>query len=102
MTHINENKSHLIMHVNSITDVTSVIIFGGTGTRLWPLLHSGFTKRFKVSSGTTNLFRLANGLATKDISVGDMSIVMGKLHRCLERIILHGLKEPIGVNDDML
>jgi len=44
--------------MNSIA-VQSVILCGGSGTRLWPLSRAGFPKQFLCLSGTDSLFQQA-------------------------------------------
>ena len=51
-------------------EVQQVILFGGSGTRLWPLSRAGFPKQFLVLSGSTSLFHQAvervNGLGASE------------------------------------
>jgi mannose-1-phosphate guanylyltransferase/mannose-6-phosphate isomerase len=74
--------------------VNSVILCGGSGTRLWPLSRAGFPKQFLVLSGTTSLFQQAihrvNGLLAADISLGNSIVVSNEEHRFL---ILDQLRE---------
>lgn len=35
-----------------VQKITTVILCGGSGTRLWPLSRAGFTKQFLVLSGS--------------------------------------------------
>ncbi len=69
----------------SKTNVTPVILCGGSGTRLWPLSRAGFPKQFLVLSGKTSLFQQAvervNTIACDDISVGETFVVTGEEHR---------------------
>lgn len=42
-----------------MTNVFSIILCGGSGTRLWPLSRSGFPKQFLSLSGRETLFQRA-------------------------------------------
>jgi mannose-1-phosphate guanylyltransferase/mannose-6-phosphate isomerase len=65
-----------------MTQVTPVILCGGSGTRLWPLSRSGFPKQFLVLSGdgsSQSLFQQAieriNAIAKANIQLGATLIV---------------------------
>jgi mannose-1-phosphate guanylyltransferase/mannose-6-phosphate isomerase len=73
-----------------MTQVTPVILCGGSGTRLWPLSRSGFPKQFLVLSGDDSgqsLFQQAveriNAVATPQIHLGKFLIVTNEEHRFL-------------------
>jgi mannose-1-phosphate guanylyltransferase/mannose-6-phosphate isomerase len=40
-----------------MTHVTPVIFCGGSGTRLWPLSHTGLPKQFLCLTGNKSLFQ---------------------------------------------
>ena len=73
-----------------MTTVLSVILCGGSGTRLWPLSRSGFPKQFLVLSGDgsqKSLFQQAieriQTIATPQIELGKTVIVTNEEHRFL-------------------
>ena len=73
-----------------MTQVTPVILCGGSGTRLWPLSRSGFPKQFLVLSGDDSgqsLFQQAvariNAIATPQLHLGRVLIVTNEEHRFL-------------------
>ncbi|MGV0982119.1 MAG: mannose-1-phosphate guanylyltransferase/mannose-6-phosphate isomerase [Polynucleobacter sp.] len=73
-----------------MTQVTPVILCGGSGTRLWPLSRSGFPKQFLVLSGDDSgqsLFQQAvariNAIATPQLHLGKTLIVTNEEHRFL-------------------
>ncbi|MDO8714673.1 MAG: mannose-1-phosphate guanylyltransferase/mannose-6-phosphate isomerase [Polynucleobacter sp.] len=83
-----------------MTQVTPVILCGGSGTRLWPLSRSGFPKQFLVLSGdnsSQSLFQQAieriNAIANADIELGDTLIVTNEDHRFLALDQLRELKD---------
>lgn len=93
--------------------VLSVILCGGSGTRLWPLSRSGFPKQFLVLSGDNSpqsLFQQAieraQGAAESYGSLGPTLIVTNEEHRFLaldqlrelENIQATLLLEPSGRN----
>lgn len=90
--------------------VQSVIMAGGSGTRLWPLSRAGYPKQFLVLSGNRSLFQQAaarlQALAGDGISVGRPLIVGNEEHRFLVLDQLRELRidpaalllEPIGRN----
>jgi mannose-1-phosphate guanylyltransferase/mannose-6-phosphate isomerase len=67
---------------SSVINVTPVILYDGSGTRLWPLSRSGFPKQFLVLSGKTSLFQKAvgrvNTMASDDISVSGILVLSGE------------------------
>ena len=91
-------------------DVQSVIMAGGSGTRLWPLSRAGYPKQFLVLSGNRSLFQQAaarlQGLGGDGISVGRPLVVGNEEHRFLVLDQLRELRidpaalllEPIGRN----
>jgi len=83
-----------------MTQVTPVILCGGSGTRLWPLSRSGFPKQFLVLSGddsSQSLFQQAieriNAIANADIELGATLIVTNEDHRFLALDQLRELKD---------
>ena len=93
-----------------MTQITPVILCGGSGTRLWPLSRAGFPKQFLVLSGTNSLFQQAveriNGMASDEIAVGETLVVTNEEHRFLALDQLRELAsvsaalllEPVGRN----
>lgn len=67
--------------------VTPVILCGGSGTRLWPLSRSGFSKQFLSLTGNETLFQQATQrlmqLGNADIQISKPLIVTGEEHRFL-------------------
>ena len=45
--------------MTTMTNVTPVILCGGSGTRLWPLSRTGFPKQFLCLTGNESLFQQA-------------------------------------------
>ena len=86
-----------------MTNITPVILCGGSGTRLWPLSRAGFPKQFLVLSGTNSLFQQAveriQSAATTDIKVGAALVVTNEEHRFLA---LDQLRELKGVEATLL
>jgi mannose-1-phosphate guanylyltransferase/mannose-6-phosphate isomerase len=90
--------------------VQSVIMAGGSGTRLWPLSRAGYPKQFLVLSGNRSLFQQAaarlQALAGDGISVGQPLVVGNEEHRFLVLDQLRELRidpaalllEPVGRN----
>jgi mannose-1-phosphate guanylyltransferase/mannose-6-phosphate isomerase len=83
-----------------MTQVTPVILCGGSGTRLWPLSRSGFPKQFLVLSGddsSQSLFQEAvqriNAITGSDIELGTILIVTNEDHRFLALDQLRELKD---------
>jgi len=62
----------------SPSQVFSVILCGGSGTRLWPLSRSGFPKQFLVLSGDGSNQSLFQQAISRITSVADNHIVLGK------------------------
>jgi mannose-1-phosphate guanylyltransferase/mannose-6-phosphate isomerase len=91
-------------------NVTSVILCGGSGTRLWPLSRAGFPKQFLALTGNESLFQQAAqrlvGLGADDIQIAKPLIVTGEEHRFLasEQLREAGIElgaallEPVGRN----
>lgn len=90
--------------------VQSVIMAGGSGTRLWPLSRAGYPKQFLVLSGNRSLFQQAaarlQALGRDGISVGKPLVVGNEEHRFLVLDQLRELRidpaalllEPVGRN----
>ena len=85
-----------------MTQVTPVILCGGSGTRLWPLSRSGFPKQFLVLSGddsSQSLFQQAvqrlNAIEGLNIKLGDTLIVTNEDHRFLALDQLRELKNTL-------
>jgi mannose-1-phosphate guanylyltransferase/mannose-6-phosphate isomerase len=85
-----------------MTQVTPVILCGGSGTRLWPLSRSGFPKQFLVLSGDDSgqsLFQQAvqrlNAIEGANIKLGDTLIVTNEDHRFLALDQLRELKNTL-------
>jgi len=83
-----------------MTQVTPVILCGGSGTRLWPLSRSGFPKQFLVLSGddsSQSLFQQAvqriNMIAGSNMELGPTLIVTNEDHRFLALDQLRELKD---------
>jgi mannose-1-phosphate guanylyltransferase/mannose-6-phosphate isomerase len=72
-----------------MTEITPVILCGGSGTRLWPLSRSGFPKQFLCLTGNESLFQQAAvrlaGLGGAQVSVSAPLIVTNEEHRFLAR-----------------
>ena len=70
-----------------MTQVTPVILCGGSGTRLWPLSRTGFPKQFLCLTGNESLFQQAAqrlaALGNDQIQVAAPVIVSGEDHRFL-------------------
>ena len=89
-----------------MTTVISVILCGGSGTRLWPLSRAGFPKQFLALSGSPNkktLFQEAlarlNHIHVDSVVLGKTIIVTNENHRFL---VLDQLREMEGVNASLL
>ncbi|QKM65632.1 mannose-1-phosphate guanylyltransferase/mannose-6-phosphate isomerase [Polynucleobacter tropicus] len=93
-----------------MTEVTPVILCGGSGTRLWPLSRSAYPKQFLALSGNENgasLFQEAiarlNGIAGSDadteLQLGQTLVVTGEDHRFL---VLDQLQDISGVQAILL
>lgn len=69
------------------TQVTPVILCGGSGARLWPLSRKGFPKQFLCLTGSESLFQQAVqrliALSDDSIQVAAPVIVSGEDHRFL-------------------
>ena len=96
-----------------MTQVTPVILCGGSGTRLWPLSRAGYPKQFLALSGGDegkSLFQEAviriNSIAQSGVALGHTLIVTNEDHRFLVLDQLRDianigatlLLEPIGRN----
>lgn len=90
--------------------VTSVILCGGFGIRLWHLSRTGFPKQFLCLTSNESLFqqvaqRLA-ALGSEDIQVADLVVVRGEDHLFLASeqlrevgiVLGEALLEPMGRN----
>jgi mannose-1-phosphate guanylyltransferase/mannose-6-phosphate isomerase len=94
----------------SMSQVTPVILCGGSGTRLWPLSRTGFPKQFLCLTGNESLFQQAAqrlaALGNDSIQVAAPVIVSGEDHRFLASEQLRevgialgtALLEPMGRN----
>lgn len=83
-----------------MTQVTPVILCGGSGTRLWPLSRAGFPKQFLVLSGdgsSQSLFQQAiirlNSIGGFNIELSSTLIVTNEDHRFLALDQLRELKD---------
>ena len=80
--------------------VTSVILCGGSGTRLWPLSRTGFPKQFLCLTGNESLFQQAaqrlSQLGKSDITLANPIIVSGEDHRFLASEQLREVGIPLG------
>jgi mannose-1-phosphate guanylyltransferase/mannose-6-phosphate isomerase len=80
--------------------VTSVILCGGSGTRLWPLSRTGFPKQFLCLTGNESLFQQAaqrlSQLGKSDIALANPIIVSGEDHRFLASEQLREVGIPLG------
>ena len=93
-----------------MTQITPVILCGGSGTRLWPLSRAGFPKQFLSLTGNESLFQQAAqrlvAVSADDIQVAKPLIVTGEEHRFLASEQLRevsielgaALLEPVGRN----
>lgn len=93
-----------------MTQITPVILCGGSGTRLWPLSRAGFPKQFLSLTGNESLFQQAaqrlEAVSADDIQVAKPLIVTGEEHRFLASEQLRevsielgaALLEPVGRN----
>jgi mannose-1-phosphate guanylyltransferase/mannose-6-phosphate isomerase len=96
--------------MTSVTQITPVILCGGSGTRLWPLSRTGFPKQFLCLTGNESLFQQAAqrlaALGNDNIQVAAPVIVSGEDHRFLASEQLRevgialgsALLEPVGRN----
>ena len=89
-----------------MTQITPVILCGGSGTRLWPLSRAGFPKQFLVLSGDgscQSLFQQAiarlNSIGGSNIDLNPTLIVTNEDHRFLA---LDQLRELKGVKATLL
>ena len=80
--------------MNKTLSLQTVIMAGGSGTRLWPLSRSGYPKQFLVLAGNTSLLQQAAqrlaGLAAADIVVTSPLVVGNEEHRFM---VLDQLRE---------
>jgi len=93
-----------------MTQVTPVILCGGSGTRLWPLSRGGFPKQFLCLTGNNSLFQQTaermQGLGSATMQATAPLIVCNEEHRFLAQEQLREsdltgaklLLEPIGRN----
>jgi mannose-1-phosphate guanylyltransferase/mannose-6-phosphate isomerase len=74
---------------SSVINVAPVILCDASGTKLWPLSRSGFSKQFLVLSGKISLFQQAvgrvNAMASDDISVGEILVMSGEYQHCVKK-----------------
>jgi mannose-1-phosphate guanylyltransferase len=61
-------------------NITPVILCGGSGTRLWSLLHTGFLKQFLVLSGTNKTNSLFQQATSRLSQLYAADIVVGETH----------------------
>jgi len=91
-----------------MSGITSVILAGGVGTRLWPLSRTNYPKQFLQISGEKSLFQETYTRALKISDACDIYIVTNELHQFLVQNQIreqgtdpansHILKEPVGRN----
>jgi mannose-1-phosphate guanylyltransferase/mannose-6-phosphate isomerase len=83
-----------------MTEVTPVILCGGSGSRLWPLSRTGFPKQFLCLTGADSLFQQAalrlTSLGGSAIQVAAPLIVTGEEHRFLASEQLREAGIPLG------
>ena len=83
-----------------MTQITPVILCGGSGTRLWPLSRTGFPKQFLCLTGNESLFQQAAQrlacLGQDGIQVAAPFIVSGEDHRFLASEQLREVGIPLG------
>ena len=83
--------------------ITSVILCGGSGTRLWPLSRQHYPKQFLKLVGDTTLFQQsvirAIALQNDDIQIEEILIVTNENHRflVLEQLDELKLKTPVRI-----
>ena len=89
-----------------MTQVTPVILCGGSGTRLWPLSRLAYPKQFLALSGSSSgssLFQEAvariNAIASPDITLSKTLIVTNEEHRFL---VLDQLRELSNIKATLL
>lgn len=80
--------------------VTPVILYGGSGTRLWLLSRAGFPKQFLSLTGDESLFQQAAqrlmALGAAGVEVAKPLIVTGEEHRFLAAEQLHEASLELG------
>lgn len=96
--------------MTNMTQVTPVILCGGSGTRLWPLSRGGFPKQFLCLTGDSSLFQQTaermRGLGSTQEPASAPLIVCNEEHRFLaqEQLRETGIKgakillEPVARN----
>ncbi len=88
--------------------ITSVILAGGIGTRLWPLSRTNYPKQFLQIADRESLFQETFTRALKLSDPSDIYIVTSELHQFLvinqirecgcDPALTHILREPVGKN----
>ena len=86
--------------MTELTQAQPVILYGGSGTRLWPLSRAGFPKQFLSLTGKESLFQQAalrlSALDDTGIDVAKPIIVTGEEHRFLAAEQLREMGIDIG------
>ncbi len=96
--------------MNKITNITPVILCGGTGSRLWPLSRSSYPKQFITLTDSESLFQKAisriSNFKNPIFNINDPLVVMNEEHRFIALEQLNELNftsvklllEPVGKN----
>ncbi len=96
--------------MNKITNITPVILCGGTGSRLWPLSRSSYPKQFITLTDSESLFQKAisriSNFKNPSFNINDPLVVMNEEHRFIALEQLNELNftsaklllEPVGKN----
>ena len=65
----------------SSKDVVAVVLFGGSGTRLWPLSRQEFPKQFAALAGAQSLFEQTLGRISAISGLKRTICISNKMHR---------------------